>query len=341
MKSLFVPPPVYMATSNTQPRKIGDYNVLAKLGEGAASILYAVQHRKTKQVSALKYVEKTDEKSQRFLDQVIQEYKIGLKLDHPSIRKVRKLVKHRKMLRITALSMIMEHIDATTLDQQMPKNHVQAVDIFLQVAKGLSHMHERGYVHADIKPNNILVDEGRDVKIIDLGQACETGTVKKRIQGTPGYMAPEQANRGVITPRTDIYNLGAMMYFILLGELIPTAMPPKNKSDRLVNSAIEAENVKLPVPPHERNKRIHTLLSKQIMDCVYPNPDDRTEAMSVVVNRLELIRDVLEEPISSPPPTTPGGTTTFDGSLEPASADIDSPNEDTGITFEDDSADED
>ena len=341
MKSLFVPPPVYMATSNIQPRKIGDYNVLAKLGEGAASILYAVQHRKTKQVSALKHVEKTDEKSQRFLDQVIQEYKIGLKLDHPSIRKVRKLVKHRKMLRITALSMIMEHIDATTLNQQMPKNHVQAVDIFLQVAKGLSHMHERGYVHADIKPNNILVDDGRDVKIIDLGQACETGTVKKRIQGTPGYMAPEQANRGVITPRTDIYNLGAMMYFILLGELIPTAMPPKNKSDRLVNSAIEAENVKLPAPPHERNKRIHTLLSKQIMDCVYPNPDDRTETMSVVVNRLELIRDVLEEPISSPPPTTPGGTTTFDGNLEPASANIDSPNEDTSITFEDDSADED
>ena len=330
-----------MDTSNSQPRKIGDYNVLAKIGVGAASILYAVQHKKTKQVSALKYVEKTDEKSQRFLDQVKQEYKIGLKLDHPTIRKVRKLVKHRKMLRITALSMIMEHIDATTLDQQMPKNHVQAIDIFLQVAKGLSHMHERGYVHADIKPNNILVDEGKYVKIIDLGQACETGTVKIRIQGTPGYMAPEQANRDKITPKTDIYNLGAMMYFILVGDLIPTAMPPKNKSDRLVNSAIDADNVKLPVPPHERNKRIHTLLSKQIMDCVFPNPDDRTETMSVVVNRLELIRDVLEEPISGPPPTTSGGTTTFEGSLEPASADEDSADEDVDITFEDDSVDED
>ncbi|HIN09840.1 MAG TPA: hypothetical protein EYM64_04615, partial [Phycisphaerales bacterium] len=85
-----------MATHSTTPRKIGNYTVLAKLGEGAASVLYAVQNPKTKQVSTLKFVEKNNEKSQRFLDQVTQEYKVGLKLDHPSIRKIRKLVKHRK-----------------------------------------------------------------------------------------------------------------------------------------------------------------------------------------------------------------------------------------------------
>jgi serine/threonine protein kinase len=343
-----------MATSNTQPRKIGDYNVLAKIGVGAASILYAVQHKKTKQVSALKYVEKTDEKSQRFLDQVMQEYKISLKLDHPTIRKVRKLVKHRKMLRVTALSMIMEHIDATTLDQQIPKNHVQAVDIFLQVAKGLSHMHDRGFVHADIKESNILIDDDLHVKVIDLGQACKIGTVKPRIQGTLGYMAPEQAHRKEITPKTDIYNLGAMMYRVLVGELIPTAMPPKNTSDRLVNSAIEADHVRLPVPPHERNKRIHTLLSKQIMDCVFPNPDDRTETMSVVVNRLEFIKKCLKktgvdsptdfpltqaEAISDTPPTTK--VWGYEESLEPASADEDSADEDVDITSEDDGVDED
>ena len=64
-------------------------------------------------------------------------------------------------------------------------------------------MHKRGFVHADIKPGNILVTERDEVKIIDLGQACATGTVKKRIQGTPGYMAPEQAHRQTITDKTD------------------------------------------------------------------------------------------------------------------------------------------
>jgi serine/threonine protein kinase len=285
-----------MATSRSQPRKIGQYTVLAKLGEGAASMLYAVQNPKDKQVSALKYVEKTNEKSQRFLDQVEQEYVIGSKLDHESIRKIRKLIKHRKLLKVTALSMIMELIDATTLDQQLPKNHSQAVCIFLQVAKGLAHMHGRGFVHADMKPNNVLVEEDGTVKIIDLGQACSIGTIKKRIQGTPGYMAPEQAHRGEITPKTDIYNLGAMMYWVLVGEVIPTAMPPKNTTDSLLGGAVDADKVELPTPPHERNPRIHSLLSKQIMDCVQPSSTNRPESMTVVVNRLELIQDVLNEP---------------------------------------------
>ena len=287
-----------MSTSSNQPKKIGSYNVLAMLGEGAASVLYAVQDPKSKQVSALKYVEKTNEKSQRFLDQVEQEYAIGSKLDHETLRQVRKLVKHRTMLKVQAVSMLMELVDATTLDQQMPRNHIQAVDIFLQVAQGLAHMHGRGFVHADIKPNNVLVDDGGKVKIIDLGQACAIGTIKKRIQGTPGYMAPEQAHRGEITPKTDIYNLGAMMYWILVGDNIPTAMPPKNATDSLVTRAVDADKVELPVPPHERNPRIHTLLSKQIMDCVHPEADKRPESMTVVVNRLELILDVLKDPSS-------------------------------------------
>jgi serine/threonine-protein kinase len=284
-----------MPASRSQPRKIGSYIVLAKLGEGAASVLYAVQHPKTKQVSALKFVEKTDDKSQRFLDQVEQEYAIGSKLNHNTIRKIKKLVKHRKMLKVTGISMIMELVDATTLDQQLPKNHVKAVEIFIQVAKGLAHIHKKGFVHADIKPNNILIDENDKVKIIDLGQACAIGTVKKRIQGTPGYMAPEQAHRNKITHKTDIYNLGAMMYWTLVGEVIPTSMPPKGSNDSLVSSAVSAGKLELPTPPHERNPRIHPLLSKQIVDCVQPNPEQRPESMDIVVNRLELIRDVIEE----------------------------------------------
>jgi serine/threonine protein kinase len=302
-----------MSTNRTQPRKIGTYNVLAKLGEGAASILYAVQDPKSKQVSALKHVEKTDEKSQRFLDQVEQEYAIGSKLDHVSIRKLTKLVRHRKMFKVTAVSMIMELVDAMTLDQQLPKNHAQAVEVFSQIARGLAHMHERGYVHADIKPNNVLIGENNTIKIIDLGQACAIGTIKKRIQGTPGYMAPEQAHRTEITPQTDIYNFGAMMYWVLVGEVIPTAMPPKNAQDGLLTGAVETENIALPDPPHIRNPRIHPLLSKQIIDCIQPQPENRPESMEYVANRLELILDVINEPPSKTPEVDDDGHTAHDG----------------------------
>jgi serine/threonine-protein kinase len=279
--------------TTSQPKKIGQYNVLARLGEGAASVLYAVQNPKDKQVSALKHVEKTDDKSQRFLDQVEKEYVICSKLDHEAIRRVRKLVKHRKMLRVTAISLIMELVDADTLEEKLPRNHKHAVQVFLQVARGLAHMHGRGYVHADIKPNNVLVEDGSTVKIIDFGQACAIGTIKKRIQGTPGYMAPEQAHRKEITQKTDIYNLGATMYWVLVGDIIPTAMPPKDTSNSLVGGAVDADKVQLPSPPHERNPRIHALLSKQIMDCIQPRVEDRPESMAIVINRLEQILGAL------------------------------------------------
>jgi hypothetical protein len=76
-------------------------------------------------------------------------------------------------------------------------------------------------------------------------------------------------------------------------------MPPKNATDRLVGGAVDADKVELPTPPHERNPRIHSLLSKQIMDCVQPDVQNRPESMTVVVNRLELIQDVLNEPADS------------------------------------------
>ncbi len=276
---------------------IAGYRVLARIGKGAASDLYAVQDRKTKQVWALKHVVKRSEKDQRFLDQIQQEYSVGSKLEHPNVRAVHRLIKHRKRLKVHAVTLVMELVDATTLDQRLPQNHSHAVKLFHQVARGLAHMHSRGFVHADTKPSNILVTDDDRIKIIDLGQGCPIATVKKRIQGTPGYMAPEQAHRQAITPKTDIYNLGATMYWVLVGEVIPTALPPKDETDSLYTGAVDAEMVKPPTPPQEKVPSIHPLLSKQILDCVRVRPDDRPESMAVVANRLELIGELLESPV--------------------------------------------
>ena len=291
--------------------QIAGYRILARVGRGAASELYAVQDPKTKQVWALKHVIKENEKDQRFIEQVQTEYLVGSKLDHPNVRGVCRFIKHRKGFKVRAVTLIMELVDATTLDQRLPQTHAEAVRIFLQVARGLVHMHSRGFIHADIKPNNILVTEQEKVKIIDLGQGCATGTVKKRIQGTPGYMAPEQAHRQAITEKTDIYNLGATMYWVLVGEVIPTALPPKDDTDSLYTGALDPDHVKPPVPPQEKDASIHPLLSRQILDCVRLHPDDRPESMAVVANRLELIGELLENPSQPPPPIVGDEDTTF------------------------------
>ncbi len=278
---------------------IAGYRILARIGNGAASELYAVQDRKTKQVWALKHVIKEVQKDQRFLDQVQQEYAVGSKLQHTNIRAIQRLVKQRKMFKVVGVSLVMELVDGTTLDQKRPSSHAQAVRLFHQIALGLAHMHSHGFVHADIKPSNILVTDDDKVKIIDLGQGCQTGTVKKRIQGTPGYMAPEQAHRQAITPKTDIYNLGATMYWVLVREVIPTALPPKDEIDSLFTGALDADMVKRPIPPKEKDRTIHPILSKQILGCVHLNPEDRPESMSVVANRLELVAELLETPPTS------------------------------------------
>ena len=199
--------------------------VLSELGRGAASIIYLAQDEKSKRIWALKDVQKTDEKAVRFLEQAESEYNIAQKLDHPTIRKIHRMVKKKKgLLHTVRLYLLMELVDGVSLDKLMPKTFESACDIFRQAASAMAHMHERGFVHADFKPNNVIVDDEGTAKIIDLGQSCPIGTVKKRIQGTPDYIAPEQVHRRQITPKTDVYNLGASMYFVLTREKVKTAL---------------------------------------------------------------------------------------------------------------------
>lgn len=295
--------PTFPMASVAPGRHIAGYRVLAEIGKGAASELYAVQDLKTKQVWALKQVHKVTDKDQRFLDQCEQEYVIGSKLDHPNIRRVIRLIKHRKFFRVTDYVLLMELVDGLPLDQRLPRTSLAAVRIFRQMAQGLAHMHQRNWVHADMKPSNVLVTEGGMAKIIDLGQSCPVGTIKKRIQGTPGYMAPEQAFRREITPQTDIYNLGATMYWVLVREVVPTAMPPKGKGSdssngSLVKGAVDESMIERPVHPHEKNPRVHSVLSKLVLDCVELDPQKRPATMQHVIDRL----GIIEELMNAPPP---------------------------------------
>jgi eukaryotic-like serine/threonine-protein kinase len=274
------------------------FKLLAKIGQGAASDIHLVQDQKSKQIWALKHVVRKTEKDDRFIHQVEDEYAIGKRLDHPNLRATIDLFRKKKLFRTVEVGLLLEYVDAGSIDQRMPKSQLEAAKVFAQVARGLAHMHERGFVHADMKPTNVMVADGL-VKVIDLGQACPIGTVKKRIQGTPGYMAPEQAHREAITPATDIYNFGATMYWVLMGEVIPTAMPPKDEQSGLYKGAIEAERIPLPVAPHERNPSIHHLLSKQVMECIQVDPGARPQSMDRVATRLELIADLIANPIGS------------------------------------------
>ncbi len=272
---------------------IEGFRVLAEIGRGAASIVYLVQDPKNKQVWALKHVAKIGPKDQRFLDQAESEYKIASRVDHDSIRKIPRIIKKGSLLAAKELYLVMEFVDGIALDEYRPRTFVEAVDLFKQTASALAQMHERGIVHADMKPHNVMVCEGAGdyklAKIIDLGQSCKVGTVKPRIQGTPDYIAPEQVHRRAITPKTDVYNLGATMYWILTRRHIPTALA---KDDSSLVGSLDAAQIEKPTPAREINKHIDERLDELVMKCVEVEPEQRPE-MHAVCDRLELVLGVL------------------------------------------------
>lgn len=269
---------------------IDDFRVMAELGKGAASTIYVVQDIKSKQVWALKHVEKNGPKDDRFLAQADTEYEVASKLNHPNIRKiVRKFKRREGLLTVKELFLVMEHVDGVSCDIKPPKTFESMVSIFLQTASAMAHMHDCGFVHADMKPNNIVVTAAGAAKLIDLGQSCKIGTVKPRIQGTPDYIAPEQVHRRPIVPKTDVYNLGATMYWVLTHRHIPTAMA---KGDSLVSSLDDAL-IQRPTPCQEINPRIPAKLAELVMQCVEVDPADRPADMHYVADRLNLIEGML------------------------------------------------
>lgn len=280
--------PKRLIVSVSDLKQLYGYKVVAALGTGARSVLYVVQDTKSRELFTLKHVRLEDsDKDDRWLVQVEQEFEVGSKLDHPSIRGVKQVFRSREGLKFwkrVEIGLLMEFVDASSLDGMTLTTNHRAAEIFSRVAQGLAHMHDRGFVHADMKPNNILVSE-QLVKIIDLGQACANGTKKKRVQGTPGFIAPEQGHREAITPLTDIYNFGATMYWTLAHDVIPTVVPPGSVDGSV--KAIPTASLRRPDPVHVVNPTVHEGLGELILQCVEPLQGDRIQSMHEVAARLQ------------------------------------------------------
>ncbi len=124
------------------------------------------------------------------------------------------------------------------------------------------------------------------MKIIDFGQTCRSGTAKKRIQGTPDFISPEQVKCEPVTPRTDVFNFGATLYWALCGQKLPTLFTLKKGA----NSFLMDDHI---ATPGAINPEVPETLSNLVMECVRTNPAKRPGDMGDVVRRLELIHHTL------------------------------------------------
>jgi serine/threonine-protein kinase len=273
-------------SGNGLPKSLFGYEVLDFIGRGAGSIIYLVSHPDTHQIYALKHVVRKTDKDERFVQQLQNEYEVGKQIAHRGLRKSIDYKANTTLLRKTIdVMLVMELVDGTPLETQLPKTMIEMVDTFIQTGQALEVLHNLGYVHCDLKPNNIMRSNEGHVQVIDLGQACKIGTKKERIQGTPDFISPEQVKCEPVSAKTDVFNFGATMYWCLSGAKLPTLF----NLSRGENSFLLDTEIKT---PRQMNPNIPEPLSNLVMECVKTAAAKRPE-ISDCIRRLEIVHHQL------------------------------------------------
>ena len=267
---------------------IGRYTVLDKLGAGGMGMVFKAQHRRLKQVVALKILPPSLTRNPELVQRFHREAETAAKLNHTNI--------------VRAIDaddaggthfLIMEFVEGTTLSKLVRARGVfspaKAIDTMLQAARGLAVAHEGGIVHRDIKPSNLMIDTAGVVKILDLGLARLTSehspdgdgiTLSGSLMGTVDYMSPEQAfDPRLADARSDIYSLGCTLHFLL------TANEPYRRASLMQRLLAHRE---APLPTL-RNRRpdVSASLERLFREMVAKTPGDRPGSMAELIGRLE------------------------------------------------------
>jgi serine/threonine protein kinase len=208
----------------TSRQVLGNYELLAKVGEGGLGTVYKARHRQTGQIVAVKTLPAALANNPIVQKRLQQEFRAARLLDHPNI--VRALDYDDTG---TVQFLVMEFVEGESLGERLDRRgripEEEAIRLIAQVCAGLHEAHQHGLIHRDVKPDNILVSPQGQAKLIDLGLVKETETNLELTRtggglGTPHFMAPEQF-RGAKNAdvRCDIYSLGATLYNMVTGEL--------------------------------------------------------------------------------------------------------------------------
>jgi len=272
----------------------GDYELLEEMGRGGQGIVYRARQKSLNRTVALKIVGLGQWATQRHLKRFHLEAEAAASLDNPCIVPIYEIGE-----RDGSCYFSMKLIEGEPLDKVSESGRTsprQAAEIIARLARTLHYAHERGVLHRDIKPGNILIDRKGDPHLTDFGLArvVETeSTVTRTTEalGTPSYMAPEQAkgNNTRVTSATDVYGLGAVLYHLLTGHP-PFAGGTTYETIRLV---LESE------PRHPRlwNAKTDRDLATICLKCLEKDPQRRYSTALALAEDLD--RWLKHEPIQA------------------------------------------
>ena len=277
----------YETDKNSQ--QIPGYKILRKLGAGAMATVFLARQLSLDRLVAIKVLPKRFSANESFIERFYREGRAAAKLNDSNVVQaydVGQAGEHHYF--------VMEYVDGETvydaIKQEKRISERAALKILKQVASALKHAHERGFIHRDIKPKNIMIASNGTVKLADLGLAralsdqqlaeSEAG----RAYGTPFYNSPEQIRGRVqIGPEADIYGLGATMYHMVTGKVPFEGRTPSQVMHRHLKDDL--------VPPDHVNSKLTAGTAQIIEMMLEKRPSDRYGAASDLIEDIDRVLD--------------------------------------------------
>ena len=276
---------------------IGDYQVLGELGRGGMGVVYKAKHRKLSRVVALKMILAGKHSGNEALERFIVEAQAVAKLQHPGIVQIFDIGEHEGLPYFS-----LEFVEGKDLQKDLnglPRDPRRSAEMVEQLCIAMQYAHDHKILHRDLKPANVLLDKDGKPKITDFGLAkhvdadASGATNDGTIMGSPSYMPPEQARGDLssMSPRSDLYSLGAILYQML------TARPPF-VAERPLETVLQVISNE-PVAPRDLQPGLPVDLETICMKALQKDPASRYTSCAELA--ADLRRFINGEPILARP----------------------------------------
>ena len=268
---------------------IGPYQVLKTIRSGTSTDVFEALRGGSNKRIALKVLRKKFHKDKEEIRQLKHEANIGTDLSHPNVIKIHEFYDEQNAMLI---SMELFHAPNMKIVMREKPELIapNVAPIIRQCAKALQHLHDKGWVHCDVKPDNYLLNDETVVKLIDFSIAVKLkqgmlgsllGGRPKHIQGTRSYMAPDQIRRKTPDQRTDIYGLGCVVFELMAGRTPYSGTSP----DDLLNKHLTAA-----VPSLEAYSGASKDMSALVKKMIAKKPENRFESMAHFLDALKKVQ---------------------------------------------------
>src|SRR4051812_19884886 len=261
---------------------IGHFLIERSIGRGGMGDVYLATDTRLDRCVAIKKLPEKCSADPLLLMRLRAEARAAATLNHPNVATIYSVEDIDDKPFIT-----MEYVDGRTLDATLPPDGMDItrfLDVFIQVSEALGHAHDKGVIHRDIKPGNIMITENGAPKVLDFGlaQIAEdaqdihqpTLTQPGQILGTPSYMSPEQAQGKEVDHRTDIFSLGVVMYEALTGRRPFTG----DSNAEIISNVLKFE----PEEAAEHRSNVPGLVSRLVARCMQKRRSDRPQGMQEI-----------------------------------------------------------